>query len=509
MRAVTATRANMMPSAAKSAAEEVPADCKNLNDAGTVPDTVLNKIVRVVAGVGNLDAANAAFNKKDSQSLGLEGARNQLAGLSKARMGVAKEIHKLAHNKSKITDIVTAGLNVAYMAGTVIGKPAEGLISTARRIEQGLSLGRRFITGAKINSPSRILAAFLGIPALVVKNVGKDMYLYNGGQSAFGNFAEDALEAAKPEGGIYKNIFDEPKALFKKLGVSFKELLDPNVKKDEKWIGESQIMSLMNMAGSAMLAVGLATGKHELARNGRNLQSIGVDMTKATSDNIERQASGVGFAAEMALDTANEKFFKGESSRLSALVALSGQLGRVLGVVYQDTPFSSNLPKIYTKPLEFLKMATASMVKYVNPLALATKQHKADNKFEEALGFLSKPLEAAANAIAPAKLSVEAKLKAAGAAGKVVTGKVSSARDNSSREDYSSYSSSSSGAAVAGETRSNALIDKILEGALNDRDISSSSSQDAVPLSNINSSTQDAVPLSNQNETDTAFPKSA
>jgi hypothetical protein len=444
MRPVTPAQANMMPSAAKSAAEEVPADCKNLNDAGTVPDTVLNKIVRVVAGVGKPEAANAAFNKKDSQFLGLEGARNQLAGLSKARVGVAKEIHKLAHNKSKITDIVTAGLNVAYMAGTVIGKPAEGLISTARRIEQGLSLGRRFITGAKINSPSRILAAFLGIPALVVKNVGKDMYLYNGGQSAFGNFAEDALEAAKPEGGIYKNIFDEPKALFKKLGTSFKELLDPSVKKDEKWIGESQIMSLMNMAGSAMLAAGLATGKHELARTGRNLQSIGVDMTKATSDNIERQASGVGFAAEMALDTANERFFKGESSRLSALVALSGQLGRVLGVVYQDTPFSSNLPKIYTKPLEFLKMATASMVKYVNPLALATKQHKADNKFEEALGLLSKPLETAVNAIVPAQL------KAAGAADKAVAGKVSSARDNSSREDYSSYSDRGAAGSVAG-----------------------------------------------------------
>jgi hypothetical protein len=254
-----------------------------------------------------------------------------------------------------------------------------------------------------------MLAAFLGLPALVVKNVGKDMYLYSGGQSALGNFAEDALEASQPEGGVYKNLFDEPKALFKKLGTSFKELLDPSVKKDEKWIGESQIMSLMNMAGSAILAVGLATGKHELARTGRNLQSVGVDMTKATSDNIERGASGLGFGFEMALDAANDKLFKGESSRLSALVALSGQLGRVLGVVYQDTPFSPNLPKIYTKPLEFLKMATASMVKYVNPLALATKQHKADNKFEEALGLLSKPLEAADKAMVPAQLSVEAK----------------------------------------------------------------------------------------------------
>ena len=471
MRAVTPAPANITSSAANTVAENVPVDCKKSSGAEKTPDTVLNKIVRVVAGVSNSDAENTELksnNRNNSQLLDMQNSRSQLTGLSKARVSVAKEIHKLAHNKSKITDIVTAGLNVAYMAGTVIGKPAEGLISGARRIEQGLSLGRRFITGAKINSPSRMLAAFLGLPALVVKNVGKDMYLYNGGQSALGNFAEDALEAAKPEGGIYKNMLDEPKALFKKLGISFQELLNPNVQKDEKWIGESQIMSLMNMVGSAILAAGLATGKHELARNGRNLQSIGVDATKATSDNIERQASGLGFAAEMALDAINEKLFKGESARLSSLVALSGQLGRVLGVVYQDTPFSPNLPKIYTKPLEFLKMATVSMVKYVNPLALATKQHKADNKFEEALGFLSKPLEAAVNAIVPAQL------KAAGAADKAVAGKVSSIRDNysSSREDYSA--SSTKGASVAGEIRGNALIDKVLEGALNDKEISSS-----------------------------------
>jgi hypothetical protein len=544
MRPATLVPANIMSSAANTAAENVSTDSGKLGGAEKTPDTVLNKIVRVVAGVSNPDAANAAlkFNRKDSQSIETEDPRDQLAGLSKARVSVAKEIHKLAHNKSKITDIATAGLNVVYMAGAAIGKPAEGLISTARRIEQGLSLGRRFITGAKINSGSRMLAAFLGLPALVVKNVGKDMYLYSGGQSALGNFAEDALEASQPEGGVYKNLFDEPKALFKKLGTSFKELLDPSVKKDEKWIGESQIMSLMNMAGSAILAVGLATGKHELARTGRNLQSVGVDMTKATSDNIERGASGLGFGFEMALDAANDKLFKGESSRLSALVALSGQLGRVLGVVYQDTPFSPNLPKIYTKPLEFLKMATASMVKYVNPLALATKQHKADNKFEEALGLLSKPLEAADKAMVPAQLSVEAKLKAADKAvvGSSSNSKVSSrSYSSSSREDYSDYSSSSRGAAAAGETRNNALVDKVLEGALNDKDINSStqdaialsninpSTQDAIALSNINSSTQDAIALSNinpstqdaialsninpsaQDEIDTAFPKSA
>lgn len=483
MRAETPAPVNMIPSAAKSAAGDVPVDCKKPSDAGK-PDTVLNKIVRAVAGISNPDAGNTTpnFNRKDSQSLDVQDPRDKLAGLSKVRVGLAQEIHKLAHNKSKIADIATAGLNVAYMAGTVVGKPAEGLISTARRIEQGLSLGRRFITGAKINSGSRMLAAFLGLPALVVKNVGRDMYLYNGGQCALGNFAEDALEAAQPEGGVYKSILDEPKALFKKLGTSLKELLDPNIKKDEEWIGESQIMSLMNMVGSAMLAVGLATGKHEVVRTGRNLQSLGVDIAKATSNNIERGASGVGFAAEMALDAANDKLFRGESSRLSSLVALSGQLGRVLGVVYQDTPFSANSPKIYTKPLEFLKMAAASMVKYVNPVALATKQHQADDKFEEALGLLSKPLETAvaANNIVPAQLSVEAKLKAAGAAadkavaGSSLNSKVSSRdSDSSSREVYSDYSSSSRGAAGAGETRSSALIDKVLEGALNG-DINSS-----------------------------------
>jgi hypothetical protein len=94
------------------------------------------------------------------------------------------------------------------------------------------------------------------------------------------------------------------------------------------------------------------------------------------------------------------------------------------------------------------------MVKYVNPLALATKQHKADNKFEEALGLLSKPLEAAANAIVPAQLTVAAKLKAADKAvvGSSLNSKVSSGSSySSSREDYSAdYSSSSRGAAEVG-----------------------------------------------------------
>jgi hypothetical protein len=156
------------------------------------------------------------------------------------------------------------------------------------------------------------------------------------------------------------------------------------------------------------------------------------------------------------------------------------------------------------------------MVKYVNPLALATKQHKADNKFEEALGLLSKPLEAADKAMVPAQLSVEAKLKAADKAvvGSSSNSKVSSrSYSSSSREDYSDYSSSSRGAAAAGETRNNALVDKVLEGALNDKDINSST-QDAIALSNINPSTQDAIALSNinpsaQDEIDTAFPKSA
>jgi|LakMenEpi03Aug12_release.lakeMendotaPanAssembly.Ray.scaffolds.fasta_scaffold03980_20 hypothetical protein len=114
-----------------------------------------------------------------------------------------------------------------------------------------------------------------------------------------------------------------------------------------------------------------------------------------------------------------------------------------------------------------------------------------ESHMDALLGIPAKGTAVAANNIVPAQLSVEAKLKAAGAADKVAAAgkvavagsssnaKVSSARDNyssSSREDYSAYSttSSSRGAAVVGAASNSALIDKVLEGALKDKDISSS-----------------------------------
>jgi hypothetical protein len=109
-----------------------------------------------------------------------------------------------------------------------------------------------------------------------------------------------------------------------------------------------------------------------------------------------------------------------------------------------------------------------------------------ESHMDALLGIRAKGTAVAANAIVPAQLSVEAKLKAAEAPAKAAAGKVavagssssskaSSSRDNyssSSREDYSDYSDR--GAAVVVAASNGALIDKVLEGALNDEDISSS-----------------------------------
>jgi hypothetical protein len=78
-----------------------------------------------------------------------------------------------------------------------------------------------------------------------------------------------------------------------------------------------------------------------------------------------------------------------------------------------------------------------------------------ESHMDALLGIRAKGTDVAANAIAPAKLTVEAKLKAAdkAGAGSSLNSKVSSGRDSyssSSREDYSDYSSSSRVAAAAG-----------------------------------------------------------
>jgi hypothetical protein len=93
---------------------------------------------------------------------------------------------------------------------------------------------------------------------------------------------------------------------------------------------------------------------------------------------------------------------------------------------------------------------------------------------------------AAANNIVPAQLSAGAKLKTAGAADKA---KVSSAKDNHSsslREDYSAYSSER-GAAGAVAASNTALIDKVLEGAL-EMPTKNASSERTIDLPAINAS---------------------
>ena len=300
---------------------------------------------------------------------------------------------------------LNGALSSIYLAGAVVGKPLSGVISGARRVEQASNLVRRFATGTKINSPARMLAAFCGIPALLVKNVGEDMYLLNGFQSFLGNVSEDCMEAAKEDGvmskGVYKNFLDEPVALVKKLGKSFGELIkNPSLITDGKWIEKSQMLALGNIGGSAMLAAGLATGNKDFARLGRNIQSISVDATKTTSNNIERSASALGFGSEMGLDTINAKFANGDSTRLSSGVALSGQVARTLGVVYQDTKFDDSLPKIYTDPMGFIQKAIPSILKYGNPASLFTRAKKdLTEKFEHILsgGSSLEPVKAAIN----------------------------------------------------------------------------------------------------------------
>ena len=368
----------------------------------------LDKVVRTVAGKQESQVSNLS----DSEKAALHSSPDTKKNL---RYHAANAVHNIAHNNSGFIDKLNAGLSSIYLAGAVVGKPLEGVISGARRIEQGANLLRRFATGAKINSPSRMLAAFMGLPALLVKNVGEGMYLLNGFQSGAGNFAEAAMESAKESGvmedGIYKNFLDEPKALIKKLGNSIGELAkNPSLVTDMKWLEKSQFLALGNMAGTAMLGLGLLTKQDGIARTGRNLQSMVVDADKFSSDNIERSASGIGFGTEMALDTLNASKFDGNSTRLSAGVALAGQVARTLGNVYQDTKFDASLPKIYTNPVGFFQKAIPSILKYANPVSLMTRAKKdLSEKFENILGTAKPVLETIA---APEDVSPTVEMKA-------------------------------------------------------------------------------------------------
>ena len=381
--------------------------------------SLLDKVVRLIAGKDNLARPSnlSEATLSDLHSGDLENGLNPetTAADSSAtfkpkniRYHIAKEFFNIAHNSSNLVDRISAVLSTVYMVGGLFGRPMAAPINLARRVDQTVNLTRRFATGMRMNSIFRMAAAFLGIPAAVVSDPGEGMYLKKGFESFAGNLNEGAVEAATHDGtfkdGKFENLMDEPKALVKKLGGSLLKLAkNPSLITNMEFLKESQLLDFGNILGTGMLAKGMKSENNKLARDGRELESTSVDFTKAISDNPLRALSSLFFLGEMGCDGANEAKYAGDSTRLSAMTALTGLMARTFGVVYPDFAADKDGPKIYSNPLKFIAQSVPHILRFGNPAYLATKQNKSKkDEFENSLygkpannivEFDSKPFE--------------------------------------------------------------------------------------------------------------------
>jgi len=373
------------------------------------PNSLLSKAVRRIAGVDLSKATNSEDLNKPSS----------------LRMAVAKEVYGLAHNQSTVASYINKASNAAYIMGMLLGKPMNNIVAVARKAEYGLSTLRRLATGAALNSPLRMTASFLGFPNLLTKNdkVGELLYLENAPQVSAGDSAETVLSAAKEHdklhgtnllvNGAYKNLLTEPIFFARRILDTGKELVkDPSLIKDHKWISSSALGPIINFSLAFLVKLGLKTNHLGLARLARAGITGATDAAKFMSPEQLRQFSGSMFAGENAVDVLNGVFFKGKSARASSLVAMFGQIGRLMGSIYHN-PEYHHLPRheILQKPSEFIAASAKAFFKFANPFAQQSQSINHD-KFHEALGLTAKvasePVEATTPVIDHARKLAEA-----------------------------------------------------------------------------------------------------
>jgi hypothetical protein len=560
MRAVTATPANMIPSAASMVAEDAPVDSKNLSDAALVTSATQTE--------ANLGASRNQAAKISSTSTPLttnistpspSTSAPSTSTPSKGAWGwVDKFLGPLERVSSdiqakygKIIEKVVQGGNEGSLLANALSL-GEPVVPVTGPIGDGATKFNLVTTGlqgflAGVKEKDITYAVFKLADALMFMVPRELQFGMRLGPSGY-NLALATRQQNNIKGygtfseGIKKNL-EQVGDYIKGLGKF--GLIDgykpENADKSKVFAVGGPLQGLIGSTGMILSYLPFMPQaiKNVLKPAGylsRFAGAIAIDFSEIMSKQAQSQFSGA----------AKIDFLAGDISDLLNKVVKITKHTLVKNMKMPENSMPVRIATVLQSLFKNFTQAAGSLGRVVSARGVELGLTEEKYKTVGFRGFLSKWMAshmdallggraAAANNVVPAQLSVEAKLKAAGAADKAVVSsssssnsKVSSRSYSSSslREVYSDYSSSSRGAAAAGETRNNALVDKVLEGALNDKDISSStqdaitlsninsSTQDAITLSNINSSTQDAVTLSNinsstQNETDTAFSKSA
>jgi hypothetical protein len=497
MRAVTAAQANTVSSAANTAADDAPAGCKNPSDPVSIEATQAEGNLEVsrnraanisTPSTGVWSLVDKCLDPLERMSSAIQGKNENLIHkvVNTGNQGsLAANVASLAEPMFPVTGkIGTAATNVnlvmtgvqGFLAGLRERDLFYGLFKLAdalmfmvpRELQLGMRLGPSGYNLALATRQEKNIKQYSSFSQGIKQNLQQIReYIQSLGKYGLinGYKPENAHESkAYTVGGPIKSFIGSTGMI-----LSYLPFMPHSIKNVLRSTGY-----LSRLAGAVTLNFSEAMSKHAQSQfsGAAKIDFLAGDVldfmnkaAKITKDTLVNNMKMPENSMPVRIAAVLQSFFKNSTQA-------AGSLGRVVSARGVEV----GITKAEYKTSGFRGILSKWMESHMDAL----------------LGIPAKVTAVAANNIVPAQLSVEAKLKAAAgaadkvaAAGKVAVAgsssnaKVSSARDNyssSSREDYSAYSttSSSRGAAVVGVASNSALIDKVLEGALNDKDISSS-----------------------------------
>ena len=156
-------------------------------------------------------------------------------------------------------------------------------------------------------------------------------------------------------------------------------LINPNDEEAMEWLRNSGILGIASSATGAMSFLGEITKNTPMALIGRFFQTYLSDGDKFLSNNPDRNHSGFGFTLENAMDNVvrftDGKVPKQVSKIMLAVQYMISSASRTLAIRSQAAEHKPSMDKIYEKPWTYLRKASASLFRALNPFDIAASHN--------------------------------------------------------------------------------------------------------------------------------------
>ncbi|MCH2228566.1 MAG: hypothetical protein MK033_12410 [Candidatus Caenarcaniphilales bacterium] len=329
---------------------------------------------------------------RDSSNLGVDGLPREnlldsaIKLAQKSNINVPESffdfLDKVARKEeTTIFPRINSAVLLGYMATPFLEK-FPGLAKILDQIPRVDLISRaceKIIKSAKRNDLLRVTAGGADILNSLFRPV-KDIYLGRSIVVLLTNLAETLEEVFQMKNASYENLAEGVHKAVDLVDKACNDIVkNPDKIKSPQWHRDSGVLGIASSATGALSFLGEITKNTPLALVGRFLQTYTSDGDKFLSNNPDRNYSGFGFTLENALDNI-VRFTDGKVPRHVTKILLATQYmissaSRTLAIRSQAAEHKPSMDKIYEKPWTYLRKASASLFRALNPFDIAASHN--------------------------------------------------------------------------------------------------------------------------------------